>query len=371
LNQAEDRLSPGTQFSLVRYSQRDPRWKDDHVGGGRSTIGYIGCALTSAAMYSSGWGFTETPATLNQKLKDVGGFVNQAIAWGALSKLYPQIKFVGLTLCENTAAPTADINDSLAAGQPVVVEVDFSPAKGLQTHWVVVYRRLDDDYLILDPWPFPVDAGEVTLMSRFSHGKPLVRAIKAIAWYRCSDAGPGPGPGPTETDLYIWPLPSVTAGLRLRPQPSTEYPAIYAEMPGVRLNVIEDKAGALAKIGKQGEWLRVRDPNGHQGYVAAWYVEVVPAEAPSQPPVPPPASEPKKFQVLVVRRVGSLGLVVRQGPSRGSAKINVEKAGTRLTVVEPASTGLPKIGVEGQWLAVKATNNKLGYVAAQYVEPMS
>ena len=40
------------------------------------------------------------------------------------------------------------------------------------------------------------------------------------------------------------------------------------------------------------------------------------------------------------------------------------RAGARLTVLEPASTGLPKIGKAGQWLAIKATNNKPGFVDA-------
>jgi hypothetical protein len=358
-------------FSLVRYSQQDPQWKDDRLGGGRNTVGYVGCALTSVAMYASGWGFTETPGTLNRKLKDVGGFINQAIVWGAITRLYPQIRSTGLTICGDAAAPITDINASLASGQPVIVEVDFSPAGGLQTHWVLLHKGLNDDYLILDPWPYPIETGEMTLMARFGHGRKLQRAIKAIAWYQCSAAPPAPAPGPVETDLYIWPLASVTAGLRLRPQPSTAHPAIYAEMPGVRLNVIEEKAGALAKMGKQGEWIHVRDPNGHQGYVAAWYVEVVPSEAPAPTPIPPPASEPRKFQVIVLRSVGRLGLAVRAAPSRGAAKINVEKPGARLTVLEPASSGLSKIGVEGQWLAIKATNNKRGYVAAQYLELVS
>jgi hypothetical protein len=358
-------------YALVRYSQQDPRWKDDRLGGGRNTIGYIGCALTAVAMYASGWGNTETPGSLNRKLKGVGGFINQAIVWGAITKIYPQIKCKGLTLCSDSPAPISDIRESLAAGQPVIVEVDFSPAGGLQTHWVLLYKSLNNDFLMLDPWPYPVETDEVTLLSRFGHGRRLQRAIKAIAWYQYATGSPAPVPGPIETDLYVWPLPSVTAGLRLRQQPSTESPAIYAEMPGVRLNVIEDKAGALAKIGVKGEWIRVRDPSGHQGYVAAWFVETVPLDAPSPTPVPPPASEPKKFQVVVLGSVGSLGLAVRAEPSRGAAKINAERAGARLTVLEPASTGLPKIGVDGQWLAIKATNNKRGYVAAQYVQLLS
>jgi hypothetical protein len=297
--------------------------------------------------------------------------VGQAIVWSSLSRLYPQLKFTALTLCENSPAPIEDIDGSLAGGQPVIVEVDFSPSAGLQTHWVVIYRKLGQDYLMLDPWPYPTDSGEVSLMSRFAHGRTLRRAIRAVAWYVRASEPTGPEPVPADTDLFVWPLASVTAGLRLRPKPSTDEPAIYAEMPGVRLNVIEDRAAALSKIGKTGEWLRVRDPAGHQGYVAAWYVEVVPADSPPVTPVPPPASEPRKFQVQVVRSVGRLGLAVRAAPSRGAAKINVEKGGTRLTVLEPASTGLPKIGKPGQWLAIKATNNKPGFVDAAYVEEMS
>ncbi|HEY5984342.1 MAG TPA: SH3 domain-containing protein, partial [Anaerolineales bacterium] len=339
-------------------------------GDGRDTIGHIGCALTSVAMYAAGWGLNESPATLNAKLRNVGGFIHQAIVWSAITKLYPQIKSVGLTLCTATPAPVSDISSSVASGQPVIVEVDFSPAGGLQTHWVLLYKNLDSDYMMLDPWPYPSDSGEVTLMSRFSHGRQLQRTIKAVAWYQYSGGvpAPAPAPGPVETDLQVWPLASVTAGLRLRPQPTTEVPAIYAEMPGVRLNVIEEKAAALAKIGKQGQWIRVRDPGGHQGYVAAWFVEVVPTEAPAPTPIPPPASEPKKFQVQVKSSVGRLGVAVRAEPSRGAAKINVEKPGARLTVLEPASTGLAKIGKAGQWLSIKATNNKRGYVAAEYVE---
>jgi hypothetical protein len=288
--------------------------------------------------------------------------------WAAISKIHPQFTSAGLSVCGSSPAPLVDIRGSLASGRPVIVEVDFSPVSGLQTHWVLLHNSLDNDFLMLDPWPYPTETGQVSLMSRFGHGESLQRAIKAVAWFECSVAPPAQSPGPVETDLYVWPLESVTAGVRLRPQPSSSRPATYAEMPGVRLNVIEEKDSALAKIGKHGEWIRVRDPSGHQGYVAAWELNVVPDEARPSTPVPPPASEPKKFQVVVVRSVGPTGLAVRQQPSRSFPKIHVEKAGAKLNVLEPASTGLPKIGVDGQWLSIKATNNKRGYVAAQYVE---
>ena len=198
-------------FSLVRYSQQDPRWKNDNLGKGRGNLGSLGCAVSSVAMYTSGWGFLETPGSLNQKLKSVGGFVGQAIVWSAVSRLYPQIRCAALTLCENSPAPIDDIDGSLAGGQPVVVEVDFSPSGGLQTHWVLVYQKLGKDYLILDPWPYPPDTGEVTLLSRFAHGRKLQRAIRAVAWYVCSSGPQRAVAGPSRdgfTDL--------AAGLRER-----------------------------------------------------------------------------------------------------------------------------------------------------------
>jgi len=355
-------------FNLVRYSQQDPRWKDDRIGKGPGTIGYLGCALTSVAMYISGWGFPETPGTLNKKLTARGGFVGEAIVWAAVTQLYPPIQSRGLTLCYHTDAPLAQIDASLTNGQPMIVEVDSSPAPGLQTHWVLLYARQGNDYLILDPWPYPVDTEEVHLLSRFGHGRSLGRAIKAIAWYEHTAlAAPAPGEG----RLYVRPLPSVTAGLRLRPQPSLESYPFAAEMPGTLLQVLEEQGAARDKIGKMERWLYILDPQGRRGYVAAWLVEEAGVAAPaasSSPEPPPPPGEPQRLRVAVSRQVGRAGLVVRSQPSPGASPVHIEKAGAQLTVLEPISTAIPKIGVAGQWLAVKATNNRRGYVLAQYVE---
>lgn len=404
-------------FQLVRYSQQDPSWKNSIIGGGPDTIGYIGCALTSAAMYCSGWGYTETPATLNLKLQARGGFINEAIVWSVISQFHPQITSTGLTICGNNAAPLSQINASLAAGNPVIVEVDYSPDPGLQTHWVLVYAQQGNDYLIQDPWPYPPETQQVTLMSRFSQGKPLAYAIKAVAWYQCSAGAPIPAPAPSvpatpstpapstpnsptvptspmpapvSTDLTVTPVAAASAGIKLHLAPTPDSLANFAEMPGVYLSVIEQKAGALAKIGQLNQWIYVRDPNGQQGYVAAWFVQAVsvpvstpapapvPASTPSTPSSPsvpsttptttPPASVPDRFQVVVVQSVGAAGLSVRAQPSIGADKVNNEVAGARLTVIEPSSTALPKIGQVGQWLAVKATNNQRGYVMAQFVQ---
>ena len=75
-------------------------------------------------------------------------------------------------------------------------------------------------------------------------------------------------------------------------------------MPGVPLNVIEDKAGATAKIGQSGQWIYVRDPDGHQGYVAAWYVEATSVASPA----PVPASTPSIIQHIAGANDPSTGI---------------------------------------------------------------
>jgi hypothetical protein len=183
-------------FSPTNYSQQDPAWKSVKIGASDETIGHVGCALTSVAMLVSGHGYPETPKTLNAKLKSRGGYVDAAIIWGAVTSLYPQIVYRNLVLCRDTNAPLAQIDASIAAGQPVLVEVDSSPKAGLQTHWVVLYAKRGDDYLMLDPWPYPTESGqEVPLIPRYSHGKALKKSITAAVFYECLQAGSGGSSG--------------------------------------------------------------------------------------------------------------------------------------------------------------------------------
>lgn len=284
-------------FQLVRYSQQDPRWKNERLGlSSTSAIGEFGCALTSVAMYLSGFSYPETPQSLNEKLRQRGGFIGEAIVWSAVSLLYPKIRFKNVTLCRDTDAPLDAIGNSLAAGQPVLLEVDSSPRPGLQTHWVVAYQKVGNDFLILDPWPFPTEDGkDISLMSRYSHGKELKRAITAVAWYECLETGMGvetpPATAPAESGFYVRISPQAASGLRIRSAPGTNSSTLTIEYPPALLRVIEAEATARPKIGVYDQWLRVRTPQGIEGYCAAWFVETAPviSPAPSTPPAPEPA----------------------------------------------------------------------------------
>ena len=399
-------------FQLVYHSQQDPKWKNDLLGFGDpgDTIGYIGCALTATAMLLSGHGYTETPKSLNQKLKNVNGFVSAAIMWSAVNKIYPNVTLKAYIPCANSDAPLAQIDAAIAAGQPAIVQVDRSPAAGIQTHWVVLYQRNGDDYLMLDPWPYQPDiTKEDYLMKRYAQGRNLRHAISHVILYEAYGSG-GPIATPqttptTDTTPLNGPTARVKAevtwGLNLRSSADTSSMSnVVAVLPaGTQLLLLE--SDGYARVGAINQMLRIRTVQGQEGFVAAWYLEkvsegtppvesepassptneapvnespasvpVTPSPAPSEPPQTPASPEPPKEDKLVVvvsNSVGSSGLRLRKTASKSGALIMVIKAGTRLTVVEPAGKAKAKIGKANQWIYVREPNGKRGYVGAEFV----
>ncbi len=395
-------------FQLVYYSQQDPQWKQDILGFGDAgdTIGYVGCALTSVSMLLSGHGYKETPKTLNQKLKNVGGFASAGIRWGAVSQLYPQISVKSNISCISTDAPLAQIDASIAAGQPVIVMVDSTPATGLLTHWVVLYAREGNDYLMLDPWPYQTDVNKKTyLMPRYSQGNPLKRSIMHVIIYECFSASGGisqPSSSSTTTSTPQTPpitVPvstgsarvkaDVTWGLNFRSSVDTSSTSnIVASVPAGTVLTLVESDGA-AKVGAVNQWVRVRDEKGREGYAAAWYLEKVqaaapaatipttpaapaastptPASTPPAVPVPtPPATD--ELIVMVKARVGKLGAKIFESASANAKVVSVEALKTKLIVIESASSAKLKIGREGKWLHVKNIEGKQGFINAALVK---
>lgn len=399
-------------FNLVYLSQQDPQWKNDILGFGDpgDTIGFVGCALTSVSMLVSGYGFAETPQTLNQKLKAKQGFVSSGIRWDVVSQVHPEIRLRSNVNCETSDAPLAQIDAALSAGHPVVVRVDASPNPGLQWHYVLVYARQDNDYLMLDPWPYqPGTAKPDLLMRRYSQGRPLQHAIQQVLFYESTNAG-GPISTPSSTPTTSTPQtqPTTTStpgsgvharvvdevgvsGLNIRSSTDTSSLAnLVINVPAGTQLLLLDAADA-SKIGQQSQWVHVCEPGGKEGFCAAWYLEPVAVAAPAPstipapspvpgPTVPSPAStpvpapattttpttssttstpapQPPKSQVIVK---GNNTKVYASAFS--TAIVSIEKAGARLTVLEPASTAQPKIGVKGRKINVKASNNKRGFI---------
>ncbi len=405
-------------FKLVYLSQQDPQWKNDILGFGDpgDTIGYVGCALTSVSMLVSGHGYAETPKTLNEKLKAANGFVSSGIRWEVVSQVHPQITLKQNIFCETSDAPLATIDAALTAGQPVVVRVDSSPAAGLQWHYVLIYARKGNDYLMLDPWPYqPGTAKEDLLMARYSQGNPLQRSIQQVLIYQCSTSGgtistptsstttstpPPSTPAPASTPssgVYARVKQEVTWGLNIRSSTDTSSMAnVVANAPANSQLQLLDSDGA-SKIGVNNAWVRVRTQDGKEGYAAAWYLDLVSAATPpvatvpasspgkeapvstppattttsSTPATTPSTSQPSNAETLSLKvssSVGTAGLRMRQYPSLGGALVKLLQAGTNLIVLEPANNAKAKIGKTDQWIFVREPGGLRGYVSSQYVD---
>jgi hypothetical protein len=155
--------------------------------------------------------------------------------------------------------------------------------------------------------------------------------------------------------------------LAFRSRPAvSEDNLIRRVMENTPFTVVESDAEAVAKIGRMGVWLKVKDSNGKTGYVAAEFVTLTPPG--STPPVvvtpPPPAPVD---QIIVTVNTGALAL-------RSKPLLSVETfiryvaSGADLVVNEPAAGALKKIGVQNQWIKVRTAANEEGFVAAWLVK---
>ncbi len=169
-----------------------------------------------------------------------------------------------------------------------------------------------------------------------------------------------PPPPETPGNVVFVVVDSPEEPLKLRSGPGLWYPQIGAMPHGTVLKVLEPEAEALGKIGRRGEWLNVRTPEGMEGYTAAWYVELY---AEPEPIIPPPGDGVPYVQV----ESPELGLRVREGPGTDHPQVWWVPHGTVLASLEdPEMTG-QKIGQRGEWIRVRTPAHKEGHVAAWYV----
>jgi hypothetical protein len=119
-----------------------------------------------------------------------------------------------------------------------------------------------------------------------------------------------------------------------------------------------------------GQWINVQDPNGDQGYVAAWYVSDTRGGSST------PAAEPSSVTAASSLNLppGALAFLPTDELSFRTQPIIAPETLIRrvpvnetLICIEPPQQAIPKVGVEGQWLRVKDASNQEGYVAAWFV----
>ena len=364
-------------FITQNLYQNDEKWKNVKLGNSTETIGGWGCLLTSATMMLNGIGYNETPDTVNDKMKKAGGFQGALFMPSFLPYIWPNCAYRDMQPCENSA-PIAQIDAAVAAGKPVILQVDWNKQVGIQTHFVLVKDKKGDDYILYDPYKYAGDGPgkDVLLTSRYKYnGAKLASEISAVLWF---DSYSSKLPDPPKMTKVPVPAEKYTLyaaedDLALRAEPSLSSYLWKRMLMGTELISLEPKATARAKVGVNNQWIQVQDPTGDQGYVAAWYVSETKAQpAPSNPSVTSVTSTPSAALKLPP---GSLAFVPTQVLSFRTAPtiapenvIRVVPVAETLVCVEPANQAIPKVGVQGQWLRVRDASNKEGYVAAWFVK---
>lgn len=380
-------------FVTKNLYQNDDQWKNISLGNSSQTIGSWGCLLTSVTMMLNGIGYNETPVTVNDKMKAAGGFQDAFFIPSVLPYVWANCAYKDMQNCETTPAPISYIDAAVAAGKPVILQVDWNKQAGLQTHFVLVKEKKGDDYVIYDPYKYGGDGPdkEVLLTTRYKYnGAKLATEISAVLWFEnYSIAQPEP---PKQTKL---PLPAekfviyaAEDDLALRAEGAVTGYLWKRMMLNTELISLEAKDKAKAKIGVQGQWIQVQEPTGQQGFVAAWFVSdkkgsaassttPKPSTSPTPSTSPKPGTTPKPSNSPSPAPVpaGALALYpttqisLRSKPAVAQDNlIRYVQTSEQLISLEPAEQAIPKVGIENQWIKVKDASGKEGYVAAWYVK---
>lgn len=363
-------------FKTQNLYQNDEKWKNVRLGNSSETLGGWGCLLTSVTMMLNGIGYNETPETVNEKMKKAGGFQGAFFIPSVLPYVWANCAYRDMQPCETVPAPIAQIDAAVAAGKPVILQVDWNKQAGIQTHFVLVKEKRGNDYVIYDPYKYGGDSPDkdVLLTTRYTfNGASLASEISAVLWFDALSAAPPEPPKMTKVPIPAdkFSLFAAVDDLALRAEPSTSGYLWKRMVKGTELTCLEPKTAAKAKLGANGQWINVQDPAGDQGYVAAWYVaEAAAPSAPQPAPAAPASTSPGKplpAGALAFLPLEELAFRSRPeiAPDTLIRRIPVTET---LVCLEPPSFAIPKVGVTGKWIKVRDAQNKEGFVAAWYVK---
>ena len=165
---------------VLPISQRDPRWASVPMGENK-TLGSWGCLLVSYNAVARFWELCpDDPPAFMQRMRDAGAMSGPYVLAGALATTFPgRVKYVGYE--GRNPALRQNIINHMAAGKPVFARVDFNTATTIfDQHWIVLVGYTADDYLMIDPWPYPSDSQPVTVSSRYNIPGPDNNILEAI-----------------------------------------------------------------------------------------------------------------------------------------------------------------------------------------------
>ena len=381
-------------FQTELLWQNDNRWANIPLGSGPHTIKQWGCLMVDLCMVVNGYGYSETPLTFNEKMKAKGGYQGEYINAWVVPSVFARVQTLSYDPCENIPAPIAKIDAALSKGDPVILQVDYSPNSGVQSHWVIAYAKEGGDYLIYDPYKYSGDAPgkKQTLLSRYKYqGNVLAKAITAALFMTGvkTNQGGSSGSGSTQPDPGEEPrvpVPSdsievfaTAEGLAFRSAPSVGGALIKRVEENTAFKTLEKKVNAEAKLGQYGQWLHLQDPEGDQGYAAAWYLsgtrsdETTPDTGTGNTGASTGTGASdlgsgvgtSGSQIYVTPTTD--GLALRAAPSLAGNLVKRLSFTAQLKVLDDAEESKRKLGVFNAWIKVQDITGQQGYAAAWYL----
>ena len=158
---------------------------------------------------------------------------------------------------------------------------------------------------------------------------------------------------PKVSGLHVLP----THTLNIRARPGTDSNVLTVVSTTDKLDILGDRETNLNRIGKPGQWIRIRTQNGQTGYAAAWLVVIVDDE-----------EDPPMMDANLIQVFPTVDLNVRAQPALNSPRIGGIYKDQPVSLLEQdISAARNKIGIENQWIHVLLPNGKRGWVAAWYL----
>ncbi len=178
----------------------------------------------------------------------------------------------------------------------------------------------------------------------------------AAAWYlelHEEPVIPSPPVQPPEPSVKVEVVSPAVGYLNVRLEPSTDRSPVTQVDDGEVLQALEPQADVQSKVGRQGQWLYIRTPQGVEGYIAAWYTRIYEESGVTGP-----------VSYLVVH--SSAGLNVRPMPGTGQNPTWHVEDRTVLAALEDPDVVAEKVGKD-QWIKVRTPSRHEGFVSGVYV----
>jgi hypothetical protein len=224
------------------FKQGDPQWGHLPLGYGPATIAEAGCLLTTFAQVLRHYGYSVSPLTLNQTLKDAGRWVQgDLLADGAISGLFDGVALVTKWDFTNRPADLSVLTNNATDEYVIEIDFDHNPNDGIQTHFVR-FVSWDGQKLIIDD---PEYGSEENFADHY--GNDLATTILKIVKYT------GPAASVAEPPAQVAPLTPfagsfepltgtahVNSPSNVRTGPSVNYPTNDAHTAGAKLPIGDD-----------------------------------------------------------------------------------------------------------------------------------